>query len=179
MSGAVHQFPSKGPAPRKAEVPEFEVIDPARSKELLGLVRLEIEKIGELIRFMDNHRQESRKLGIESIAIELCALLEGGRLTAVKDELFRADAQRRSARITPEGMDYVHRVEKLLSECDRARTGSQPVKEMNLYRSSLGAPASSGDLIWGPVILFGLVAVGVVVYCVMVPQDRKTSGSVR
>lgn len=181
MEGALHRFPVKlSPSPLQPAAEEpFEVLDVTRAEELLRLVRGQLTKIGDLVVFMDDQRDEARRLGIESIAIELCALYEGGRLGAVRDELESAVTGRHRARITPEGMDYVHRVEKLLAKADgplmASRRAEVPVPR-NLLEGAprLGVPVSTDTLIWGSVVMAGLVGVVLVVcHVVASPAEPK------
>lgn len=184
MEGALHRFPVKlsqssfQPLPQE----EFEVLDVSRAEELLKLVQSQLFKIGDLVTFMDDHREETRRLGVESIAIELCALYEGGRISAVRDELADAVSHRRRARITPEGMDYVHRVEKLLAKTEspmaQARRAEAPAPR-NLLEGAprlSAVPVSTDMLIWGSVVMASLVA-GVLVVCHVVaspaPKEPK------
>lgn len=182
MEGALHRFPAKlsqGSPQTSAEGPQqFEVLDVDRAEELLMLVRGQLAKIGDLIAFMDDQREEAQRLGIESIAIELCALFEGGRLAAVKDELVDAVKHLRRAQITSEGLNYVHRVEKLLvkAEAPLAETrkfGAQAPRNLLEGAPRLSAaPMGTDTLVWGSVAVAGLV-VGILVVCHIVASPAK------
>lgn len=185
MEGALHRFPVKLSQSPLQLLPEeeFEDLDLGRAEQMLGLVREQLAKIGKLLVFLDDQRDEARRLGIESIAIELCALYEGGRLVAVRDELVDAVGHRRRARITPEGLDYVHRVEKLLAKTDAplAAVPKSQVQPRNLLEGAprLASPSATDTLIWASVAMVGLVA-GLLVVCHVVmpaqPPHQKKQG---
>src|SRR3990170_6296960 len=52
---------------------------------LLGLVRNLQDSGNILVEYVDANRDEARKAGIESIAIELTAIFEGGRLQKIRE----------------------------------------------------------------------------------------------
>jgi hypothetical protein len=168
MDGALLRFPVKlsGTPAEPGPSETFETLDPIRTKDLDALLSTIFSRIDRLTRLLDDDREQVRRLGIESLAVELIAIHEGGRLQAVRDELGDALRHRRSARITPEGMDYVRRSERLAAEAEKALAQLPATPKLAgrdlLVRPGLGV--STDALLWGPIVLFGLVAVGLVVY---------------
>ncbi len=149
---------------------------------MLRLVLDVLSRIEKFEQLLDDERDQVRKLGLESLILELIALREGGRLVAVRDELLDADDHARPSRVTPEGMAYVHRSEKLVSEADKAlmRAGkvlSGPAQDGNLFRVQGPVSSPSGisldAILWAPVVLFGFLAAGLVVYAILASKEPE------
>jgi hypothetical protein len=184
MAGEVLRFPTMGnrpsptppPAPSLRSAPSFETFDVAASKRLLELVQEELDKSEQLFELVDNRRADAKVAGIESIAIEICALIEGGRLQAVADTLSESIGENVDAHVTTTGMDRVRRVEKLLSE---ANMGLTRIKTSGVAPSQLAAamrastPMDPAVYTWVPLVFFGLVVVGVIAVAVFAPVQRN------
>lgn len=179
MAGEVLKFPAMGarpaPAPSLRNAPTFETFDVDASKRLLDLIHEELEKSEQLLELVDNRRADARTAGIESIAIEICALIEGGRLQGVADTLAESIEKGVDAHITTTGMDRVRRVEKLLSESNMGLTripvpgrlsGATPFRLAQ-------TPIDPAAYTWVPLVFFGLVVVGVIAVAVFAPAERR------
>jgi hypothetical protein len=149
---------------------------------MLRVVRDVLSRIEQLEQLLGDERDEVQKLGLVSLVLELISIREGGRLGAVRDELQDAQDHARPARITPEGLTYVQRSERLVSEADKRLTKagkalSGPAPDGNLFRVQGLAASSSGvsldAILWAPVVLFGVLAVGLVVYAIVAPEGKR------
>jgi hypothetical protein len=183
MAGEMLKFPAMGsrpapPAPSLRNAPIFETFDVDASKRLLDLIHEELDKSEQLLELVDNRRAEARSAGIESIAIEICALVEGGRLQAIADTLSESVGKLVDAHITTTGMDRVRRVEKLLSEANMGLTRIKvPGRLSGSAASRLWAqtPIDPAAYTWVPLVFFGLVivVVGVVAAAIFTPVERR------
>lgn len=69
---------------------------------------------------MDTHRDVARLAGVETLAIEMSSILEGGRLQAMVDTLHEsAMIESDTAHVTLDGLDVMRRAEMLLAEAIR------------------------------------------------------------
>lgn len=120
------------------------------SRDLLGVCRSVIEGSTELIKFVDQNRESARNVGVETIAIELAGIIEGGSLSRVRDTLEEALVKNWPAQVTHEGLGKLRRAESLLADATRELD-----KELGVKRS-LG---DVGDGVsWVPFVILGAAA---------------------
>lgn len=179
MAGELLRFPTAAPRPKPpAELrsaPSFEAFEVADAKRLLELVQEELRKSEQLFELVDHRRADAKAVGIESIAIEICALVEGGRLDAVADTLAESIGKNVQTHITTTGMDRVRRVEKLLAEANVGLMRLRPTAGRPAALPTLGI-SSSGDAVgylWVPLAFFGLVVVGMIAVALLSPAERR------
>jgi hypothetical protein len=181
---AILQFPapeyrSASPAPSLRPAPSFEAIDVERSRRLLDLIQEELTKAERLLEFVDTHRAEARKAGIESVAIEVCALVEGGKLDAIADTLVESIEKGIDAQVSAAGMDRVRRVERLLAEADlgvarlELPPGIDQTASLGQYDGNMQDTAKYG---WFPIAFIGLAVVGILIVSIASPSKPVPPG---
>lgn len=182
MVGEVLKFPTgdyrPAPPPVMRDIPTFETFDVPASKRLLKLVQGDLQKAEELFELVDSRRADARVAGVESIAIEICALVEGGSLDAVVDTLLESLEKNVDAHVTTSGMDRVRRVERLLAESARGLVHMKPAGAAQAAPMliPLGTARTSDDgrgHIWVPVAFFGLVIIGLVAVAILSPAQKR------
>lgn len=186
MLGGVLQFPgSKKTAllrsPIAPEEPaQFERYDPDRTIALCQLSSSVHDRAKALIDFADRERGLARQAGVESIAIEISAALEGEKFKAVLESLRKAASLGRSAEVSLGGMDKLRRVETLLSEAStslaRVNAGLPPTTTPD-YGLGQGASGSM-DLssLWTPFVILGVVAIAGVIISSLITGPKAKSG---
>lgn len=123
----------------------------------------------ELIDFVDKDRKYARKIGVETIAIELSGIVSGDRLQEVRSVLAAGTQHGNSIPLSPDTMKKLRRAENLLAEATReiaADSSNGTVKGALL--GSDGIPGYG----WVAVVALGVAAAGVVLYSITKP-DKK------
>lgn len=87
--------------------------------ELLVSLRSILDRGNEIFNWMDSERDLARRLGIETIVIELMALVEGVRLRYIHDALQDAVEANSGCDLTEEGIATLHRAENLIAEAEK------------------------------------------------------------
>lgn len=149
--------PPPSPPPEKVELVPVE--------NLHQITQEVIDNARELIEFVDTNRAEAELAGIDTIAIELSGMIEGGGLHRVLDTLKEAVLKKRPVELRDEGPHWVRRAEGLVAEAS-----SRISKHIGNVPAKLGQPAeekpavaSSGSLLWVPFVVIGVVTVAAVV----------------
>lgn len=173
---AVLRFPEPPRQPdRKTELvfsfrpkPVLSTFNVEESKKLLGTAQRVAGALNRLLPYIDSHREEAARIGVETIGIELSS--ERAELSNVQDALEEAVQKNDSVQLSQSGLELLRRAEKLVAEADQnlSRFGKRP--------ASLGSPASPDLLL--PVLFVGMIALGLAVI-VFSPRetDAKRSGS--
>lgn len=94
-------------------------IEAGTSKDLMLTLRSVIERGNALFDWLDSERDRARSLGIESIIVELLALVEGVRLRHIYDALEDAVESNTGCEITEEGISALHRAERLVADAEK------------------------------------------------------------
>jgi hypothetical protein len=116
-----------------------------------------MEGTRELLTFVDDNREAARLAGVETIAIELAAMMEGERLTRVHSTLEKATLSGKDAEVTMDGIDRLKRAEKLLAEAVLAI--KKPVAPpVSLGSTSTTLSQATQDT--NPTMLLGIFALG-------------------
>lgn len=123
--GAVLKFPTLGVSGARTQtrLPAFTVdvqgLDAEGAARLLTVVRDVMARARVLVEYLDGHRQEARKNGVETIVIELSAIMEGGALHDIESALEEAASKGKGKpEITVEGFGKVRRAERLMLEAE-------------------------------------------------------------
>lgn len=119
MSAALHRFPKPGEGPKPPELaapPGVEMFDAERGTQLLTVARDSLGGADRLLDFVHQNRDLARHAGIETIAIELVAILQGDRFSRVIDALEETAKTGQGVALTPEGLAILRRVEALVAE---------------------------------------------------------------
>lgn len=122
MNATVHQFPGSGgeEQPRKpvfSRPPNpLESFTPEQSVDLLEVARHSLSGAEALLDFVHENRELARHSGIETIAVELLAIMQGDRFSRVIDALDESAKEGIPVELTAEGLATLRRVESLLAE---------------------------------------------------------------
>lgn len=96
--------------------PTFESFSQEHSTSLLGVCRNILERASNLLSYVDDRRDVARLSGVETIAVELSSIMEGGRMDRLLDALERSTLNGKPAQISLEGLQTLRRSERLLAE---------------------------------------------------------------
>ena len=99
-----------------APEPILDAIDQAKTRMLLGTAKYVIDGGRALIRFVDQNRQVARETGVETLAVELAAIIDSGRLDTVRDALEESALKGGGSRLSMDGLGYLKRAERVLAE---------------------------------------------------------------
>ena len=197
MTAALHTFPLAGrardlsaaPPERRAvsKVPRYwsvvQSLDAQGAQGLLGVARSIVSRSHALVDYVDRERKEARKAGVETIAIELSAILEGGRMGDVEDALEEALSAGRTPEVTLEGFAKLRRAEHFLGEADRTISewaespvlaggaGSGPACQA--CGSGMGRPLLGLAGIPAPLLILGVIGAGAILAVVILALVKK------
>jgi hypothetical protein len=122
MAGALHKFPSQDGAGENKPTPSlrpavvFESFDQDQARALLDVAQQRLAGAQVLLQFIDLNRDLARHAGVETIGIELVALMEGDRLSRVVDALEESVECGDQVKISTDGLGVLKRIETLLAE---------------------------------------------------------------
>lgn len=139
--------------------PTHDSLDHGKTKKLLGVCTSVLDGASELVSFVDKNRAEARKLGIETIAIELSGIVEGGRLQDIRDSLDEAVKTSGPAEISTDGLAKLRRAESLLADA----VGEMD-KGLGLGAGRLEQSSSGVGYFWIPFAIVGVAAIGVLIF---------------
>jgi len=174
MSAGLLKFPEKSPdkdagksfAIRARALPSLQKFDVDATKGLLVVCQAVIDQAKELLAFVDGNRTVAKQAGIETIAIELSGILEGGGLDRILASLENSALKDRTAEVTLEGLARLRRAETLLAEANNniARfTGKWKGRVLDNDELSGDDRESSSDMsLWIPFVALTAVAIIVV-----------------
>lgn len=161
--GAVLRFPAqKKELIEKEAAPVIEKLDLQNARTLHETVKHVLEGAQVMIEYVDSNRQSARKMGVESIAVELSSMVDSGKLGSVKDALHEALAGSKPAYITREGFSYLQRAEKLLSEGIKAFAANGRAMFSGSPSMGGGMPESTQAFVahsYTPLVIFGVVGI--------------------
>lgn len=147
--GAVHKFPlaenhKDGLGQVPSTPPVIVSLGNTEGSELLKISRDVLRRGRSLVDFLDSHRDVARQAGVETLAVEISGVLEGGRLQAVVDTLEESSRREATAQVSMEGFDAMRRVETLLAEAVRNIDRFSPAID------TLGASGLGNQMIVSP-----------------------------
>lgn len=120
MNATVHKFPNSGGEERRVPPPRPPVVlqefNPEEGTELLEVARTALAGAETLLDFVHENRDLARNCGIETIAVELLAIMQGDRFSRVIDALEESARDGIPVELSPEGLATLRRVEALLAE---------------------------------------------------------------
>lgn len=179
MSAGLLKFPEQPPAPdagksfaiRARALPSLQKFDIEATKGLLVICQAVIDQAKELLSFVDGNRILAKQAGIETIAIELSGILEGGGLDRILASLENSALKDRAAEITLEGLARLRRAETLLAEANNniakftGRWKGDPMEREALSGDDQEKSQVTGDLmLWLPFVALTAVAIIVVAF---------------
>jgi len=187
MSGDIIQFPGAGKRPVKGNLalkprpsPTFETLDPNAGRELFRVCTFVVDGAKERLDFVDGNREVARQAGVETIAIELSGILEGGQLERILDALEHSLSKGRAVQVTLDGLAKLRRAEGLLAEAGSNKSRYLPVRrrEAQPEAQKIGSsqsvplipmqrPSSTEGLFWFPLAFLGIGVLAIVVLAVV------------
>jgi hypothetical protein len=135
-AGAVLKFPGGRPSKKEVihETSPLPAMDSYSYEDTVDLYQIAVSvkrKSEELIKFVDENRAVARSAGIEILAVQVGAILEGDRLQRVMDALEDAVYRRTAVTLTRDGVDKIHRIEKLTADADQVIIGFMNGKKVD------------------------------------------------
>jgi hypothetical protein len=126
MSAGLLKFPETPPekdagkalAIRAKALPSLQSFDADAARALLVVCQSVIDNSKDLLGFVDGNRTIAKQAGIETIAIELSAIIEAGGLDRIRGSLENSIIKDRPTQITLEGLSRLRRAESLLAEAN-------------------------------------------------------------
>ena len=148
-----------------------------RTKSLLGACEKVVDATAALVEFVDKNRRLARQIGVETIAIQLAGIVDGGRLGEMRAVLAQSVKQGLPLAVSPDVEDRLRRGEALLADASAEIAKETGVKNTSLggkTEAQLGADEGVGYF-WVPFVVLGLAATGVVIYAYTAPKAKKTT----
>lgn len=181
--GALHKFPGgKGDASKSSfslprEPSPLPTLDAYTFEETVGLyeVTLSVKKKAEDL-ILPKNRSVARQAGIEMLAVQIVAILEGDKFQRVVEALEDAVYRRVPISLTREGTDKVHRLERLVADADTGLKhfmSGRGVAPMLGQPAAYGGQASNDMSLWMPVAVIGVVGI-LVIAIIAITQKSRT-----
>lgn len=156
---------------------EVQELGPAGVSDLLALTTGIIQKVNRLVEYMDESRDEAKMSGVETIAIELSAIMEGGKLQRVSKALEESVKTGETPLISIDGFSKLRRAEFLALEADKAidrhvKAGPAPLSMGQALPMVQASPSilTAESL---PLILFGVIGAGAILTVIILAMTRK------
>lgn len=176
--------------PLTHQSPPMPAIDSYDYDETVSLYQIATsvkKKAEDLVLFVEQNRSVARQAGVEMLAVQLNSILEGEKFQRVVDSLEDGVYRRVPVSLTQDGVDKVHRMERLIADADsvivhfmngrkiepglgQTQPSAYPMAPYPMY-----APAPSSDMSgWMPVIIISIAGiVGVIAILALAQQSRK------
>jgi hypothetical protein len=193
--GSLLKFP--GGKPEKAlpftskggSLPTLDTYEYDETVNLYQIATSVKKKAEDLIQFVDQNRAVARQAGIELLTVQLTSILEGDKFQRVVDALEDAVYRRVPIALTQDGIDKVHRMERLIADADsfivnfmngkkiEPMLGQAPTPSGSTYPSfspyPVYAPHQSSDLgTWMPVLIIGIAGIVGVIAIIALSNNR-------
>jgi hypothetical protein len=180
--GVMHDFPVSERAVQRRTpryFSEVQTLDVEGAQRMLGVTRDLIARATALVDHVDRNRHEARLSGVETIAIELSAILEGGKLESVQDALEEAVRNDVRPAITIEGFSKLRRAEFLVGEVDQSieRYVKTPIHEMGRgYMPQYAPPRLGTSLSEIPtsLLILGVIGAGAILAVVIIALTKAS-----
>lgn len=175
-------FTSKG-----GSLPKLDTYEYDETVNLYQIASSVKKKAEDLITFVDQNRAVARQAGIELLTVQLTSILEGDKFQRVVDALEDAVYRRVPIALTQEGIDKVHRMERLIADADsfivnfmNGRKVVEPAMGHSATASFLSYPAyapapalASGEMgVWVPVVIIGIAGIVGVIAIIALSNNR-------
>lgn len=167
MNAVLHRFPFPNPgtnwSPDTPISMEAETFEPARAAELNDAVQNLIRQSEVILDLLQSDRDLVRRIGIESLCVEIIAILEGDKFDRVASAVEESAQKNKPLTLTRDGLSRIRRLEVLVAEADRNIGRFVPVRQSrgsNL--GSLGQASSPGQMdgfFMGAMVVLGALAV--------------------
>lgn len=170
---------------RSGSLPTLDTYEYDETVNLYQIATSVKKKAEDLIQFVDQNRAVARQAGVELLTVQLTSILEGEKFQRVVDALEDAVYRRVPIALTQEGIDKVHRMERLIADADsfivqfmNGRKIEPTMGQTNLpsYPAyQLHSPAPTNDAgTWMPLIIIGVAGiVGVIAIIALTNRPRE------
>lgn len=154
MNTAVHRFPLSGGGKGLSQAPSpataFATFDPNSASELLVAARSALSTADLLLNFVHNNRSIARQAGVETIIIEIFAVMQGESFNGVIDALEEAGTTGQPLNLSHGGLTTLRRIEALIAEASmnmrRFTDGDFSVMELSAGRAKAEADSQRAYL---------------------------------
>jgi len=155
MNTAVPRYPLSGiaratQAQMQGPASPLTTFDAARTVELLGAARNSVSTAELLLNFVHNNRNVARQAGVETIVIEIFAVMQGESFSGVIDAIEEAGRTGQSLNLSQGGLATLRRLETLTAEAmanmRRFSDGDFSVVEVSANRAALEADSQRAYL---------------------------------
>lgn len=137
-----------------------------KTNSLLGVCSKVIEGTTDLVDFVDKNRKMARTMGIETIAIQLAGIVDGGRLGDIRNVLAQSVRLGQPVAVSPDVMHRLDRAQSLLKDASAEigkEIGTKSLGAVGDGDSNLGQDGGVGYF-WVPFVALGVAAIGIAVY---------------
>lgn len=119
--GEVLKFPTPGGGDEEKKVqfraaPVFETFEVDESSNLLEVAQKALNGAETLLEFIHQNRDLAHHCGIETLGIEIVAIMSGDRFSGVVDTLEESVQRNRPATLSRDGLAILRRIETLLAD---------------------------------------------------------------
>lgn len=192
--GAVLKFPggkppAETPLPLTSKGTNFPKLSSYDYDETVNLYQIASsvkKKAEDLILFVEQNRSVARQAGIEMLAVQLTSILEGDKFQRVVDSLEDSVYRRIPVSLTQEGVDKVHRMERLIADADHVIVNymngrkvepmmgqSAPSYAQMPFPMYANHPSSDAGT-WIPVVIIGIAGIiGVIAIIALTNRPRE------
>lgn len=155
MNTAVPRYPLSGiaratQAQVQGQTPSLTTFDATRTAELLGAARNSVSTAELLLNFVHANRNIARQAGVETIVIEIFAVMQSESFSGVIDAIEEAGRNGRSLNLSQGGLATLRRLETLVAEAmanmRRFTDGDFSVMELSADRAALEADSQRAYL---------------------------------
>jgi hypothetical protein len=194
--GAVLKFPGGKPPPAETSLPltskgtnlpKLSSYDYDETVNLYQIASSVKKKAEDLILFVEQNRSVARQAGIEMLAVQLTSILEGDKFQRVVDSLEDSVYRRIPVSLTQEGVDKVHRMERLIADADHVIVNYMNGRKVEPMMGQTAPPysampfpvynnsGSSDAGTWIPVVIIGIAGIiGVIAIIALTNRPRET-----
>jgi len=118
MSAAIHRFPTAEVEERRKPslAQAFSTFSPDRTAELLNAARNSLSTAELLLTFVHGNRNIARQAGIETVVIEIFAIMQGESFSGVIDAIEEAGRNGQPLNLSHGGLATLRRIEALIAE---------------------------------------------------------------
>lgn len=142
------------------------------------------KKAEDLVQFVDQNRPIARQAGIEMLAVQLNSILEGEKFQRVVDALEDSVYRRVPVALTQDGIDKVHRMERLIADADKVIVNYMNGRKIEPMMGQSSAPSfapypvygpqPTSDLgTWMPVLIIGIAGIVGVIAIIALSNNNR------
>ena len=190
-AGALLKFPGgKNSGPKKAvhdaaPLPVMDSYDYEQTVELYQIAIAIKKKAEDLVKVADDNRTSIRQAGIGIVAVQVSSILEGDRFQMMMDALEDAVYRRVPVTLSREGVDKIHRLEKLIAEADfvvvsliNRQGGSNPslsqaAPSYQAIPYAIAQDNSTDVSRWMPAIIVGVAGIVAIIAILALTQQNR------